>query len=652
LITFVLLLLGVLVGGNQWINAQDRILLSILVVTLMLAMLFSGYKMGSIRRNQDNQALFEDLVSQIKIRHSTEQALFEQAQRLAKQQRANAELTEFQAQPNRSADEIFQKITELSASTLDVTRASIWLFDTHHQKINCADMFDSATGQHSSGASLDVRHYKHYFKTLESQRVISAANALAHPATLELKHYLEQHGVRAILDATLWLNGKVVGVLCHEHAAERAWSLDEQNFASSMADSVCIALESGKRLDLETNLAYQKENLESLVSAQVAAIESNAKLFRFLVDKAPVSILYMNISGEILEMNAEAERICGYPRNQVIGKTYQSLFVPRSFRLQHEKYTRDIIAGKKIQGQEVMIKRADGSIMELAVSGSMELDAEGNPMFITIGQDITQQKALEATLIKAREAAESADRIKSMFVASMSHELRTPLNSIIGFLGIVLQGLSGDINPKQREQLGRAYQSAKHLLSLISDVIDISKIEAGYLETYVDKVDIPSLLDDVRHAVDYLVQERKLSLHIDCPVGTEITSDRKRLYQVVLNVVSNALKYTERGEVHVRVKQQLGMLTIAVEDTGIGMSEEDLTKLFKPFERIDSRLRIKTLGTGLGLYLTRKILTSLLGGQITVTSQLEVGSVFTISVPLESEKNQGQQGVKSVGENT
>jgi hypothetical protein len=166
-------------------------------------------------------------------------------------------------------------------------------------------------------------------------------------------------------------------------------------------------------------------------------------------------------------------------------------------------------------------------------------------------------------------------------------------------------------------------------------VIDISKIEAGFLETHQMTFDIKEVMHDVSHAVQHLVIERKLNLQIECPEGITLDSDRKRLYQVVLNVVSNALKYTEKGHVSVKVIPLPEQLEIVVEDTGIGIDEAGLAKLFKPFERIDSRLKIKTLGTGLGLYLTHKILTLLLGGSITVNSKVEQGSTFTMRLPYQ-----------------
>ncbi len=234
-----------------------------------------------------------------------------------------------------------------------------------------------------------------------------------------------------------------------------------------------------------------------------------------------------------------------------------------------------------------------------------------------------------------------------MFVASMSHELRTPLNSIIGFLGVVLQGMSGELNTKQKDQLGRAYHSSKHLLSLITDVIDISKIEAGFLQVYIEQFELVTLFTEVQHAVQHIVEDKRLTLTIDCPVGIHLETDRKRLYQVILNVVSNALKYTEQGTVNVIAHIKAKQLLVTVEDTGIGIGKADIASLFKPFVRIDSPLKIKTLGTGLGLYLTRKILKQLLSGDISVTSQLGQGSTFTIRIPIKirQEATQNQTSI-------
>jgi signal transduction histidine kinase len=223
-----------------------------------------------------------------------------------------------------------------------------------------------------------------------------------------------------------------------------------------------------------------------------------------------------------------------------------------------------------------------------------------------------------------------------MFVASMSHELRTPLNSIIGFIGVVLQGISGDLNTAQKGQLDRAYESSKHLLLLISDVLDVSKIEAGFLQLNTEKFELKPVLSELEHAVQHLMTGKTVALSFDCADNLRLVTDRKRLYQVLLNVLSNAVKYTEQGSVIVSACIENEQLRIACKDTGIGIAETDFDKLFQPFERVESPLKIKTSGTGLGLYLSHKIVTQLLGGHIEVNSKLGQGSMFTIIMPINT----------------
>ena len=238
-------------------------------------------------------------------------------------------------------------------------------------------------------------------------------------------------------------------------------------------------------------------------------------------------------------------------------------------------------------------------------------------------------------LKSANERLQDLDRLKSMFIASMSHELRTPLNSIIGFTGIILQGMTGEINPEQEDQLQRVYGSAKHLLALINDVIDISKIETGKFEVHVDEFDLGEVIREAVSNLTPKITNKGLDLEITLPQETRLTTDRKRLLQCILNFLSNAVKFTEKGKISIIASEIDEMIEIAVKDTGIGMKEEDLPKLFGSFVRLDSALTIKTTGTGLGLYLTKKIATEMLGGEVSVESRCGEGSTFILKIPKE-----------------
>jgi PAS domain S-box-containing protein len=558
--------------------------------------------------------------------------------RLIKQQNTLALLTQNQLRAAQEKHDIFKEYAQAAAQTLDVERVGIWLFDETRQQLDCACLYTKSNHTHSTLPPLLVKDLPIYFSELATHRVIAVDNAMQHPFTQELTGYLKANKVGAMLDSTITINGKSVGVVCHEHVGgTREWTLDEQTFAGSIADLCRITSETCLRRTAQAELQQYSDKLAKMVDERSHLLLESEKRYNYVLKHAPIPILILKKSGEIVEVNPEAQAAFGAHRDDMIGKNFVKTIVANESRKTAVAMAAKSLRGEAFRDVELVLQNVSGVKLEHVCSIGMVSDSDDGEQgqMVAIAQNISQQKALQATLIRARESAESADRIKSMFVASMSHELRTPLNSIIGFLGVVLHGMSGELNVKQKDQLGRAYNSSKHLLSLITDVIDISKIEAGFLQVYVEKFELATLLTEVQHAVQHLAEEKELTLIIDCPPEIKLETDRKRLYQAILNVVSNGLKYSEQGTVKVRASIKGRQLSIMVEDEGIGISDADLANLFKPFVRVDSHLKIKTLGTGLGLYLTRKILSQLLGGEITVKSQLGQGSTFTISVPIK-----------------
>lgn len=236
-------------------------------------------------------------------------------------------------------------------------------------------------------------------------------------------------------------------------------------------------------------------------------------------------------------------------------------------------------------------------------------------------------------LAAAMEKAQAADRIKSAFLATMSHELRTPLNSIIGFTGIMLQGLAGPLNTEQHKQMSMVQNSARHLLALINDVLDISKIEAGQLEISRSSFALRPSVEKTIALVSPLAQKKGIELQLDITDDmVMITADQRRLEQVILNLLNNAVKFTEKGHVRISCRIIDDQCLISITDTGIGMRPEEVAELFQPFHQIDTGLSRKHEGTGLGLSICKKLM-DLMGGAIHVESQWGQGSTFTIRFP-------------------
>jgi len=247
-------------------------------------------------------------------------------------------------------------------------------------------------------------------------------------------------------------------------------------------------------------------------------------------------------------------------------------------------------------------------------------------------EDITEAKnELEA----ANEKLKDLDRMKSIFLASMSHELRTPLNSIIGFTGIILMGMTGDISGEQRKQLTLVKNNAHHLLSLINDVLDISKIEAGKVELTMEEFALDEVMDTITASFSTQVLEKGVELLTDITSGIHMVSDKRRVRQIIMNLVSNAVKFTDHGNVRISARiLKEDHVEVRVSDTGIGIRPDAMRLLFEPFQQVDMSLTKKYDGTGLGLYLCKK-LSGLLGGTISVQSRFGKGSEFTVLLPVK-----------------
>ncbi len=360
-----------------------------------------------------------------------------------------------------------------------------------------------------------------------------------------------------------------------------------------------------------------------------------------LVENAPDATVIVDGDGLIRLVNAQTERLFGYYREELIGRPVETLIPTRyhgSHVVDRTEYAIDPHVRPMGAGLELYGLRKDGTEFPLEISLSPVITDEGKFIASAI-RDVTERKAFEQRLQDLNAELEEASLAKDRFLASMSHELRTPLNAIIGFTGTLLMKLPGPLNDEQERQLGIVQWSARHLLSLINDILDLAKIRSGKREVLFETVPVAQVVSDVAASHASLAAEKGLEFTTlvaeDCEF---VATDRRSLRQILLNLTNNAIKYTKEGSVRIDVRASTWdgrpAVALSVSDTGVGIKPEDQERLFGAFEQFDFSHLGQFDGSGLGLHLSRN-LTDLLGGDLSVVSRYGEGSTFTLMLPRE-----------------
>ncbi|HVW83730.1 MAG TPA: response regulator, partial [Bryobacteraceae bacterium] len=375
--------------------------------------------------------------------------------------------------------------------------------------------------------------------------------------------------------------------------------------------------------------------------SELALRESEARKSAVLTTSLDC-IVTIDSNSRILEFNPAAEAAFGYRRGEVFGHSMPELIIPPEFReahyrgLAHYKETGEgPVLGKRV---ELVAMRADGSQFPVEVAIT-RISTDGPPVFTATLRDITERKRVELELREAKEAAEAANRAKSDFLASMSHELRTPLNAIIGY-GEMLQEEAQELGAESLlSDLGKIHSAGRHLLGLINSILDLSKIEAGKMDLFVEGFRPEDIVEEVIAVAKPLIEKNgnRLEVHI-APALAEMHGDRGKIRQSLLNLLSNAGKFTKEGRVTLDVRldeTDSSFLLFRVCDTGIGLSQKQLASLFEPFHQAANAPGQRHEGTGLGLALTRRFC-RMMGGDVNAESEPGKGSTFTIRLPLQA----------------
>ena len=376
----------------------------------------------------------------------------------------------------------------------------------------------------------------------------------------------------------------------------------------------------------------------------------NVRRFKTVFDKANFGAYICDLDGNFTYINKAFAEMHGCETDELIGKQAGTV-LPGSNGKDIEEFILMLTEHVEFEAREMTHVKADGAAFHVLANG-MLIKADGHPLFsagtvidisfikqaedaLQEAHDQLEKKVAERTdqLTVAKEQAEAANELKSIFLATMSHELRTPLNSIIGFTGILLQALAGQLSEEQAKQLGMVQVSSRHLLDLINDVLDISKIEAGEIEIVPKVFDVREAITKAVQKVGLSAEKKGLDLTVFvAPEVKRITSDRRRYEQILVNLVNNAVKFTEKGHVRVECRLSKDRLVTSVRDTGIGINPGDMDRLFEDFCQLHTGLTRPQEGTGLGLSICRKLVT-LLDGDIRVESKPGEGSTFTFTLP-------------------
>jgi len=415
--------------------------------------------------------------------------------------------------------------------------------------------------------------------------------------------------------------------------------------------NVALAVELRQRTDaqrqeMERRLEAETELLAAKESAEQSAAEARRARARVqsIIEALPLPVAIFQLPNDrMVYVNRWAADLLGLPAGAIHTRRSTD-FVREPDEV--DKIVRTLREETGAVEHETLLRRVDGTEVPVRMTAIL-MEYEAAPAILTVTEDITLRKRNEEALELARQRAEDANLAKSRFLANMSHELRTPLNAVLGYTELMADGIYGDLPPRAGGVLDRIQSNGRHLLGLINDVLDLSKIEAGQVDLQISQYRWESVVEAVTSAAESLAHTKGIALKTqltpDLPAGF---GDERRLTQVLLNLVGNAIKFTDEGHVAIAVRQDGDAFEISVSDTGPGIAPQDQARIFDEFQQADdSNTRTKG-GTGLGLAISRRII-DMHGGGIEVQSSLGTGATFTIHLPVRANTDAPTQKVEA-----
>ncbi len=524
--------------------------------------------------------------------------LFDASQRRAAEQQALLEtLTDLSGELELSS--VLERVLRRAVTLLDVTGGELATFDEANQVLVIAASRNMGTDAVGSTMAMGEGAMGRVAETREPLIIPRYQEWAARS-----RNYT-QSTVQTVIAVPLLIGTRLVGAIACVHAdPARVFGAEDLRLLGLFASQAAIALENARLF---------------------TASRRQRQYFRELVINSPVAVVTADTEHNVVECNPAFEKLFGFTESEVVGHNLDDLITTPETRIDAVAYTKQTLNQRpvKIIGQR---RRKDGSFVDVEVLG-VPVIVDGEQLgLMALYHDISE-------LLLARREAEAANSAKSQFLASMSHELRTPLNAIIGYSEMVEEELRDRGGDPLLADIVKVEAAGRHLLALINDVLDLSKIEAGKMELFAEAFEVAMVVRDVSTTVLPLVEKNAnvLTVEVADDAGSMHT-DLTRVRQVLLNLLSNACKFTDHGQIVLRVRREAGWMVFDVKDNGIGMTPEQMARLFEAFTQAEASTSRRFGGTGLGLTISRHFC-RMMGGEISVTSGSGTGSTFTMRLP-------------------
>jgi PAS domain S-box-containing protein len=501
---------------------------------------------------------------------------------------------------------VLQAVIDRAVAQLDVTGGEVAIYEEDSQELLV--VASRGIGKDSSGTRLKLGE--------GAMGVVSQSHEpLIIPSYSDWARRSQQYAdvaVKSVMVAPLLIGRRLVGAIGTVHSdPARVFGPDDLRLLNMFAPQAAIAIENAR---LYTAARRQRE------------------YFGALVLNNPVAIVTLDPDHNVVSCNPAFERLFGYSSDEAVGRNLDELVSTADTRSEAVAYTQEALS-HSIHGIGRR-RRKDGTFVDVEILGvPVVVDGERVGL-MALYHDITE-------LLQARQEAEAANQAKSQFLANMSHELRTPLNAIIGYSEMIQEEVDDLGLPVVTSDIAKIHTAGRHLLSLINDVLDLSKIEAGKMEIELEEFDVRVMIDDVVSTAQPLINKNANRLEVRCEDGVgHMVADSTKVRQMLLNLLSNASKFTSEGRITLEIARESAprdgaAMVFTVSDTGIGMTREQQERVFEAFSQADASTARRFGGTGLGLAISKR-LCQMMGGDIELTSEPGAGSVFRIRLPVQS----------------